>query len=87
MARKFRIASVLPAETPVTPANQSLLPDPLFVDIREAGRRLGFTVWAMRTLVWAGEIRCVQRGRRKYFFSPADLRAYADKLLVESEAL
>jgi excisionase family DNA binding protein len=78
-----------PAQTPATPApsvstHQENLPDPLFVDIREAARRLGFTVWAMRNLVWGKKIRFVKRGRRKYFFSPADLKAYAERLLAES---
>jgi Helix-turn-helix domain len=59
-------------------------PEPLFVDIQEAARILGFAVWAVRNLVWDRKIRYVKRGR-KYFFSPADLRSYADKLLAESE--
>jgi hypothetical protein len=63
--------------------NQSLL-EPLFVDICGAARILGFAVWAVRNLVWDRKIRYVKRGR-KYFFSPADLRSYADKLLAESE--
>jgi hypothetical protein len=63
--------------------NQSLL-EPLFVDICGAARILGFTVWAVRNIVWDHKIRYVRRGR-KYFFSPDDLKAYAAKLLAESE--
>jgi hypothetical protein len=62
--------------------NQSI--EPLFVDIHGAAHILGFTVWAVRNLIWDRKIRYVKRGR-KYFFSPADLRDYAEKLLTESE--
>jgi hypothetical protein len=70
---------------PASEVPQASLPEPLFVDIREAGRRLGFTTWAMRTLCWAKKIRFVKQ-RRKYLFSPADLRNYAQRLLAESES-
>jgi hypothetical protein len=66
-----------------TSANVSLS-EPLFVDIQQAARILGFTVWAVRNIVWNRDIRYVKRGR-KYFFSPGDLKAYAEKLLAESE--
>jgi len=61
------------------------LPEPLFVDIREAARRLGVKVWTIRTLCWTKKIRFVRQGKRKLLFSPADLSAYAANLLAESE--
>jgi excisionase family DNA binding protein len=71
----------------VHPSLNSSLPDPFFVGIREAARRLGFTVWKMRCLCWAKEIRFVRQGKRKFLFSPRDLQAYAEKLLNESAVL
>jgi len=55
------------------------LPDPLFVGIGEAARRLGFKVWTVRTFVWAKLLKRVGH-RRKFLFSPADLVALSEKL-------
>jgi excisionase family DNA binding protein len=77
-----------PRSVPASPANAPAprftnLPDPFFVDIREAARRLGFTVWAMRNLCWSKKIRYVRQGRRKFLFAPEDLKAYAEKLRAD----
>jgi excisionase family DNA binding protein len=61
------------------------LPDPFFVDIHEAARRLGVKVWTVRTLCWSKQIRYVRQGRRKFLFAPEDLRSYAEQLLAESD--
>lgn len=81
--KKKKAVAPKSAEAP-TPSPETSLPEPLFVNIGQAARRLGFTVWAVRTLCWSKKIRFVKRGR-KYFFSPADLRNYAESLLAESE--
>ena len=62
------------------------LPDPFFVDIREAARRLGVKVWTVRTLCWSKAIPYIRIGRRKLLFSPEDLRAYAEKLRSDNGA-
>jgi Helix-turn-helix domain len=59
------------------------LPEPLFVNISEAARRLGFTVWAMRNLCWSEQIPFVRFGRRKLLFSPDDLKTFAERLRAE----
>lgn len=84
MSSKKKAVAATSAEAP-TPSPEASLPEPLFVDISEGARRLGFTIWAVRTLCWSKKIRFIKRGR-KYFFSPADLRNYAERLLDESEA-
>lgn len=63
----------------------TFLPEPLFVDIREAARRLGVKIWTVRTLCWSKQIRYVRQGRRKFLFSPEDLRDYAERLRAEAE--
>jgi excisionase family DNA binding protein len=55
---------------PVVPAAE-----PLLLDIHGAARALSSSVWAVRSLLWDGQIPFVKIGR-KYLIDPADIRAF-----------
>jgi excisionase family DNA binding protein len=59
------------------------LSEPLLLDIHGAARLLSATPWAIRSLLWNGEIPFVKIGR-KHLISPDDLRSYiASKKVLE----
>jgi hypothetical protein len=64
------------------PAVQSS--EPLFVDIKEAARRLGTSVFAIRNLCWnrdtARRLKPVRHGL-KFLFSPTSLTEFAAALV------
>jgi hypothetical protein len=49
--------------------------EPLLLDIKAAARALSSTVWAVRSLLWSGDVPYIKIGRR-FLIDPADLRAY-----------
>lgn len=54
--------------------------EPLLVDIREASRRLGVSVFAIRNLCWNKLLKPIRHGR-KYLFAPASLTDLVAKLV------
>jgi excisionase family DNA binding protein len=61
-----------PAKSTAVPA---VHPEPLLLDIHGAARALSATPWAVRSLLWDGEIPYIKIGRR-FLIDPSDLRAY-----------
>jgi hypothetical protein len=59
------------------------IPNPMskrLYTLKEGGVYLGRSTWAMRELIWAGEIPIVRQGRgRKIFVDILDLMAYIDR--------
>ena len=53
-------------------------PEALLVDIKTAAKLLSATPWAIRSLLWGGEIPFVRIGK-KHLIDPADLRAYIQR--------
>ena len=47
---------------------------PYLLTLKEASKRYGLTIWALRELIWAGEVPVVQFQRmRKMYVVPKDL--------------
>ena len=53
----------------------AVIPEPLLLDIHGAARALSATPWAVRSLLWDGQIPFIKIGRR-FLVDPADLREY-----------
>lgn len=53
--------------------------EPLLIDAKEAGRRLGLKVWVVRDLCASGELRAGKVGR-EWKISPDSVREYVDRL-------
>ena len=54
--------------------------EPLLEDIREASRKLGVSVFAIRNLCWNRLLKPIRHGRR-YLFAPTSLTDFAAKLV------
>jgi excisionase family DNA binding protein len=65
----------MPPTISVAPA---VNPEPLLLDVRGAARVLSTTVWAIRSLLWNGEVPFVKIGR-KHLIDPADLRKFIER--------
>lgn len=53
--------------------------EPLLIDAKEAGRRLGLKVWVVRDLCASGELRAGKVGR-EWKISPESVREYVERL-------
>jgi hypothetical protein len=69
-----KIASVVPPQTPATLASNQ----PRGLNRKRAAEYLGIAGWALRVLIWNGELKPLRIGRRDVF-DRFDLDAWFDK--------
>lgn len=67
--KQTRLAVVPPPQSPAFGT------EPLLLPLKDAAQVLGCTIWAVRGLIWDGQVPYVKIGRR-YLISPDDLREF-----------
>lgn len=72
--RKPRIAAVQPVQTPAPSASNQ----PRGLNRKRAAEYLGIAGWALRVLIWNGELKPIRVGRRDVF-DRLDLDTWFDK--------
>jgi len=55
---------------------------PRLLNIKDASRYLGCSVWALRQLEWAGELRSIRNLGKRLLFDIADLDQLVEKKKV-----